>query len=323
MHEELPFEPCPFLHHPHYQTILSTFFSLPYDPPFSEEKRLLLPDGDCLSYVVTTPKGWGPKDVTVILVHGLCGSHKSPNVVRMARCLAPLGIRVIRYNMRGCGSGRGLSKGLCHSGRSEDLFAVLKASKEEFPESPHQLIGFSLGGNIVLKMAGELQEMGKLFLEKVIAVSPPTDLCLTIHRMGAPENEMFESYFYRLMREDILYIHKKHRDLGPIQLPRSLKMYELDQLYIAPRSGFRDAKDYYDKCSSIHFISDISIPTKILLAEDDPIIPSYSLDQQELPSNVKLYKTRRGGHLGYIGNPFHKRGMRWLDSLLLDWLFEQ
>jgi hypothetical protein len=224
--------------------------------------------------------------------------------------------------MRGCGSGRGLSKHIYHSGRSEDLFEVLKALKTEHPESPIVLVGFSLGGNIVLKLVGELNVLGKEYLKGVIAVSPPVDLYSSTQMLGDPINSMYERYFYKLLRADVYYRHKKFKDLPKVHLPRNLKLYEFDQLYTAPTCGFKSAIDYYNKCSAAHVVEDIAIPCRILLAEDDPIISAASLDQYNLPSNVAVYKTKKGGHMGYLSNPASGKGLYWLDSLLVDWIVE-
>ncbi len=322
MDNELPFDPFPFLDDPHQQTILSSFFSFQSEP-LSTQKIIPLSDGDKLSLEITTPKQWKPTDLSVLMVHGLCGSHKSPYLVRMAKKLEPLGIRTIRFNMRGCGSGKGLAKQIYHSGRSEDVFSAIKALKEDEPDSPLILIGFSLGGNLVLKMTGELNTLADTFLQKVIAVSPPVDLYSSIQMIGEEANVIYERYFYRMLRSDVHYLHRKFKDLPPIRLPRSLKIYEFDQIYTAPRCGFVSADDYYNKCSSKHFIPDIAIPCKILLAQDDPIVSSASLDALDLPKSVNLFKTKKGGHMGYLGNPTSEKGVYWLDSLLLDWIREE
>lgn len=319
MSQELPFDPFPFIDDPHKQTIISSFFNFLFEPS-SDQKLVSLPDGDKISLEVTTPRDWKATDVTAVFVHGLCGSHKSPNLVRMAKRLEPLGIRTVRYNMRGCGSGKGLAKKVYHSGRSEDVFECLKVLKKENPESPIILIGFSLGGNIVLKLVGELSAMAGHFLEGVIAVSPPVELQSSIQMIGNEENAMYEKYFYRLLRNDVLYRHKKFTDLPPVDLPRNLKIYEFDQLYTAPACGFSSADDYYNKCSAAHVVEDIAIPCRILLAEDDPIISSASLDKYKLPSNVSVFKTKKGGHMGYLGRDQEGNGFYWLDSLLVDWI---
>ncbi len=321
MSQEIPFDPFPFFEDPHRQTIINSFFNFLFEPP-SHRKLVSLPDGDKLSLEITTPRKWKPTDPTVLLVHGLCGSHKSPNLVRMAKRLEPIGIRAARFNMRNCGSGRGLAKQIYHSGRSEDVFEAIKALKIEHPESPIVLIGFSLGANIVLKLAGELSTLAHPFLVGVIAISPPVDLYSSIRMLGDPQNALYENYFYRLLRKDVYYRHKKFKDLKPVFLPKDLKIYEFDQIYTAPHCGFRDAQDYYSKCSSAQYVPDISIPCRILLSEDDPIISSASLDGIPLPSNVTVFKTKKGGHMGYLGKPSGKNGFHWLDSLLVEWIKE-
>lgn len=321
MSQELPFDPYPFIDDPHKQTILGTLFNFLFEPD-SKRKIVTLPDGDMIALEITTPRDWKPTDLTVFFVHGLCGSHKSPYLIRMANRLEPMGIRTVRYNMRGCGSGRGLSRQGYHSGRSEDVFECIKAVKKEHPDSPIVLVGFSLGGNIVLKLTGELGTLAHPFLRKTIAISPPVELYSSVLMLGDPVNAIYEKYFYRLLRAEVHYRHNKFKELPPVNLPRNLKLYEFDQLYTAPANGFSSAIDYYNKCSASHVVEDIAIPCNILLSEDDPIISSESLDKFRLPSNVSVYKTKKGGHMGYLGRTEGKKGFYWLDHVLLDWITE-
>ncbi len=316
---ELPFEPMYFLSDPHKQTIIGSFLNFFWEPN-SEQKVIALPDGDRISLEVTTPEGWKPTDCTVVLVHGLCGSHRSPNLVRMAHRLVPEGMKVVRFNMRGCGSGRGMARQIYHCGRSEDLFAALKCLKHEMPDSPIVLVGFSLGGNIVLKLAGELHASGKLFLQGVIAISPPVDLESSVRMLGDPANAMYERYFVRLLRADVHFRHRKFRDLPRIQLPKNLTVAEFDAQYTVPNCGFRNVQDYYNKCSSEPLIPEIRVPCKILLSADDPIISATSLEQCVLPEQVTLFKTKQGGHMGYLASPMSETGLHWLDAMLVDWI---
>lgn len=318
MSKELSFEPF-FFKDPHYQTVVSSMFSIPFEPP-SVQKIVPLSDGDAISLEITTPKNWKSTDLTVVMVHGLCGSHRSPYLVRLVKRLEPLGIRSVRYNMRCCGSGKGLAKNIYHSGRSEDLFECLRILKKESPDSPIILIGFSLGGNIVLKLVGELNTIGSQFLKGVIAVSPPADLYSSVQMLGDPSNAIYERYFYKLLRAEVYYLHKKFKDKPRVVLPKNLKLYEFDQIYTAPICGFKDVMDYYNKCSASHVIEDIDIPCRILLSKDDPIILSTSLDHYHLPSNVELYKTKHGGHMGYLSDPRGDKGFYWLDSLVESWI---
>jgi hypothetical protein len=319
MVHELPFDPFPFLHGPHHQTILSSFLNFLAEPA-SDQKLIQLPCGDKISLEISTPREWKRTDPTVFLVHGLCGSHKSPYLIRMANRLNPLGIRTVRFNMRGCGSGRGLAKQLYHSGRSEDVFEAIKVLKKENPESSITLVGFSLGGNVILKMAGELGSFAKSFIEKVIAVSPPVDLFSSALMLGHPDNAVYERYFYKILRAEVLYLHKKFKDLPPVTLPKNLKMYEFDQIYTTPTYGFKSVDDYYARCSAAPFVPDIAVPCKILFAEDDPIVSCSALDGYDLPPNIEVYRTKQGGHMGYLGHPQSEKGFYWLDSVLIDWI---
>lgn len=319
MSQELPFEP--FFNDPHYQTIISSFFHLLLDPE-SEQKIVPLMDGDRLSVEITTPQEWKPEDLTVVMVHGLCGSHQSPYLIRLVKKLTPKGIRTVRINLRGCGSGKGLAKHVYHGGRSDDIFEVLKALKKEHFESPMIILGFSLGGNLVLKLAGELNTMGPEYLKGVIAISPPVDLYSSIQMLNDPTNARYERYFYKLLREEVMDRQRRFKDLPRVSLPKELKMYEFDQLYLAPTCGFKNAMDYYDKCSALNVVENIVIPSKILLAEDDPIVSPSSLDSCNLPPQVQVYKTKKGGHMGYLSSPRSEHGFYWLDRVLLDWISE-
>lgn len=290
--------------------------------PISVQKFVLLPDGDRLSLEITTPPDWKPSDWTVFFVHGLCGSHKSPYLVRMTNALQARGIRVVRLNMRGCGSGKGHAKYPYHCGRSDDVFQALKVVKKEHSQSPILLIGFSMGANIVLKLAGEMGSLIHSFIERIIAISPPVEIFKSIQMLGTSCNRVYEKYFYQLLRNEVYYRHGKFKELPKIKLPRDLKIYEFDQLYTAPIGGFVSAMDYYDKASSAHLVGEITIPAKILFSEDDPIICHTSLDAYHLPSNIEVYKTKKGGHMGYLGTSEGKRCFYWLDTLILDWISE-
>ena len=317
----LHFDPCPFLENPLHQTYFSSFKFLVKDP-VSTSKIIPLSDGDKIVVEVTTPVNWTQTSPTVLCVHGFGGSHQSSYLCRLTNRLDPLGIRTVRLNMRGFGSGRGFAKQVYHCGSSEDVFEVIKVLKEESPLSPIILVGFSSGGNIVLKMAGELGEAGSFFIDRVIAVSPPVDLFYSMSKMSQASEGIYERYFYRKFRKHILELYEMFPDIPRVNLPEKLSVADFNTLYIVPRSGFVGLEDYYAKCSSVHLVGDISPPCKILFSEDDPIVPSHSLDGYRLPSHIEIHKTKQGGHMGYLGNPLRKRGFFWLDSVLADWILE-
>jgi predicted alpha/beta-fold hydrolase len=320
--KELPFDPCPFFSHPHQQTCFST---LKYwiSHPSSERGVISLSDGDKIVIESNTPKNWKNTDPTVLCLHGLCGSHLSSYLIRLVNRLDPLGIKTVRLNMRGCGSGKGLAKQIYHSGRSDDVLEVVQFLKREFPESPLIVIGFSLGGNIVLKMAGELSSSAQKLIDQVIAVSPPVDLLSSTILIRNAANGLYEKYFYRRLRKDVLELHDLFKDLPPVHLPKNLSLYEFDRVYTVPRIGFSSIEEYYQKASSMYLVDQIEVPCKILFSEDDPIVSHKSLDEHDLPSNVEVYKTKKGGHMGYLGNPSSSRGFYWLDSILEDWILTE
>lgn len=319
--QELPFEPFPFLSDPHRQTILGAYLNFTKEPQ-STQKLVPLPDGDKISLEITTPSGWKETDLTVLLVHGICSSHEAPTLVRMATRLEALGIRAIRFNMRGCGSGIDHASKLYHCGASEDVFDSLKAIKKETPASPIILVGYSMGANISLKLTGELGKAVHSFLKGVIAVSPPVDINTSIEMISRPENKIYYDYFVRTTLSKVTALRKRRKDLPPLRLPKNITFAQFDEIYTAPLHGFQNASDYYAKCSSLHYISEIEIPCHILFAKDDPLVPHHLLDGEKLPSHVQIFKTQYGGHLGFIGNAEGHEGIFWLDSIVTQWIGE-
>ncbi len=302
----------------HFQTIFGSLLSFEF-PIRSDTDFIYLPDNDVMAVETVAPKSWINTDPTVIFIHGLCGSHKSNYLIRATKKFKKRGYQVIRVNLRGCGSGKGLAKNAYHGGSSEDVLHVLKSLKKKYPESPFSLIGFSLGGNIALKLVGELEDKAKELIKHVVAISPPADLHESIKRLRYPENQFYERYFIKLLREEIYYRHKKF-NLPQINFPEDMSLIEFDEYYLAPKIGYQCALEYYTECSSKKHIHKIKVPCQILFAEDDPIIKADVFDNEKLPENVVVKKTCHGGHLGYLSSPFSKTGPRWLDQLLMKWV---
>jgi predicted alpha/beta-fold hydrolase len=318
--DSLDFKPFPFLRGPHQQTMLGWGVNFPVTLP-SVEKIVLLPDNDQITYQVSEPQGWQPTDRTVILLHGLCGCADSPFILRIAKRLVDRGLKVVRANMRGCGKGgMALARKTYHSGRSEDVAAILKQVKASEQNSPISLVGFSLGGNIVLKYAGEAPTESRQLCDQVVGICPATDVLASARLLGLSENERYQSYFVNCLKTQLLERHEIYPELPPHGLPENFSLFEFDQLYTAPQCGFRSALDYYRQVSAARLIPDITIPTKILFAADDPFIDWTALNGLSLPNNLNVHLTRQGGHMGYIGSPRSKGGYRWLDSQIERWV---
>jgi predicted alpha/beta-fold hydrolase len=238
----------------------------------------------------------------------------------MAQQLWQRGIRAVRMNMRGCGFGLGLAKGMAHSGRSEDILRVLESLHHETPLSSFALIGISLGGNQALKLTGELGSSTPTFLKQVIAICPPADLSSCAKLLSQPHNHFYDQHFVKGLKQSVLERHRLFPELGPVVLPENLSLYKFDDCYTAPQNEFCDAEDYYAKCSAAPFVPEINIPCQILFAADDPFIDGTVFAKTHLPSNIEIRHTSKGGHVGFLGSPFHKEGLHWLDAQLLAWL---
>lgn len=318
MSSDEEFKPLFFFSGCHSQTILGSLTSF-HIAPGSAREYVKLPDRDCLTMEVCTPPHWRDHDPTVVLLHGLCGSHKSNYLQRLVKKFYKKGVRTIRLNLRGCGSGKGLSRFLYHCGCSDDIIFALKEIKKRAPYSSITLVGFSLGGNVALKLAGELGESAKDLLKQVIAISPPADLKSSVQLMGQPNNQMYEKYFIRLLRADVHYRHERF-GLPKVNIPLNMSVFEFDEYYVAPQIGYKSAMDYYEACSAKKVLDKITISCQILFAKDDPIINSDKIKEDTLPRNINVIKTEYGGHLGFLANPFGKTGMRWMDYFLIKWI---
>ena len=318
---ELPFDPFPPFKGSHKQTIFGSVLHMQKNPA-SKTKHIILPDGDKLALEMSIPRKWKKTDLTVVMIHGLCGSHRSPYLIRMTKKLQKRGVRVFRFNLRGCGTGKGLAKHSYHGGQSEDIEEALRVLKKETPNSPIILIGFSLGGGLALKLAGELKDKGKNFFKKVLAINPPIDLYSSITLFSKPENKIYERYFSSLLREDVYFRHNLFPDLPPVSLPQNMSLLEFDKLYTVPHYGFKDVMDYYQTCSANKFIPFIEVPCNILLSKDDPIISAESFEKINFAEKTEVFVTQNGGHMGYLGTPGSNGGFHWMDNILLQWIFE-
>lgn len=308
----------PLIKNSHCQTIIGSTLLFQREVP-SKTFYINLADNDVIALEISTPKDWKPEGWTVFLVHGLCGSHRSHYMHRLAKKFYKSGIQAVRINMRGCGSGRGLARGIYHSGSSEDVLEVLEAMRKKFPNSPFLVAGFSLGANVILKLAGELRERANEIIKGLIAIGPPVDLLASARLVVQPHNRFYARYFLKLLLEDVNFRQTHFPDLPPHNLPLDITLNEFDELYVAPRAHYSCALEYYYYCSSKKVIPDITLPTKILFAEDDPIIKPNALDSYDLPPHIEVYKTAYGGHIGFMGQNIFK-DFRWLDNVILSWV---
>jgi uncharacterized protein len=334
------FAPHPFLRGGHSQTLAGVFFR---GEPYREKASLhevSLDDGDRVVLHDNCPAEWCAGNRVALLIHGLAGCHASPYMQRIAKKLNARGVRTFRMDLRGCGAGLALARHSYHSGRSADAAAALRKIAQLCPGSPAVLVSFSLGGNITLKLLGEAPEAVPANLERALAVCPPVDLLECVGALCRGVNRFYDRYFARLLLEQVAArqavipdmvlpsgwpnsIQKSSTPTGARHAARNFRLprgiYEFDRQFTAPIAGFGTAENYYRLCSSAQFLPAIRIPTLILAAADDPLVPRLAFDRLTLSSAVTLQMSHAGGHLGFLGRSNGDPDRRWMDWRVVDW----
>jgi len=255
----------------------------------------------------------------LILVHGLEGSSDAGYKKSMAQHALEAGFVVHRFNLRGCGGTEGLSASNYHAGQTSDVLYVARELVKECP-APMFLCGFSLGGNVVLKLAGELGDTAKGLIAGAIAVSTPLDLGACVERIQQPQNFLYERRFLSRLKERIRIRARQHPHLSAATGIEAVRtVYDFDDRYTAKFFGFGSADNYYGTQSSKNFLGSIRIPTLVIQAKDDPMIPFsvFAHPAFESNPNLRLLAVDHGGHLGFLA-----RGPRrfWLDGAVLEWV---
>ncbi|WP_254053840.1 YheT family hydrolase [Singulisphaera sp. GP187] len=311
--------PHPWVRGGHTQTIVGRYLPGPRIKFPSTSHVIDVDQGDRLCILDSAPEGWVSGDPGVVLIHGLGGCARAPYVVRVAARLLRLGIRVVRMNLRGAGAGFGLARGIYHAGRTEDVRRVVDWLGSTAPGSPLAVAGFSLGANLALKLAAEAVDRPVEGLDSVLAANPPIDLAACCRHIQRPENRIYDRNFVRLLRAEVARLQARFPDLEPIDLTPAKTLLDFDDLYTAPRNGFRDAVDYYAQSSSGPLIPRIQIPGLVIHAEDDPFIPPDPFRYIKFPPGLALELNSSGGHLGYFSRTRWGGNRRWLDARVAAW----
>ena len=290
----------------HLQTILGNY--LPGEEPAfpSEPFRISLPDGDQLAGHHYP----GETKVLVLVFHGLGGDDQAHYVRRTVSLARAQGHHVWTLNHRGCGTGRGLATKPYHSGSGDDLGTAFAAAREQHPDLRQLAVGYSLSANALLLNLGQGLPSPTAQPDAAIAVNPPADLGACSAAIHHGINRLYELRFIRRCRAAIRQRVEDGliEDVFPTWPTMSLRQF--DEAYTARAGGFRDADDYYARCSARHHLAKITVPTVLLMAQDDPFIPWHHAVEAKPSAAVHLHLEPCGGHMVYLSRDLP--GHRWL-----------
>ena len=252
------------------------------------------------------------------MVHGLEGSSDAGYLRSMSQLALEAGYAVHRQNMRSCGGTESECTTMYHAGLTSDTLFILRRLQIA-GSTPRFLVGYSLGGNVALKLAGELGRNACSLLDGVCAVSTPIDLAACVRQMSRLQNRIYEWRFLSRLKQRIRRrVERIPGTCSPKVLEEVGSVYEFDDKITAQFFNFGSADNYYETQSSKNFLRSISVPTLIVQAKDDPLIPFRIFHNPELVgnSNIRLFAVEHGGHLGFISNSPPRF---WVDRVILEW----
>jgi len=297
----------------HLETIYPARFRRVRPVPYQRE-RINTPDGDFLDL------DWieKPTDTVCIISHGLEGNSQRPYVRGMIHAFATENQSVLAWNFRGCSGEMNRQRRFYHSGATDDLDCVIRHALTRGYTRVH-LIGFSLGGNLTLKYLGE-PGTKPAAIQRAIVFSVPLHLhssCLEIIR---PHNWMYNLNFLISLRQKIRLKAQRFPEIDLAPLRHIKNLFQFDDCYTGPLHGFRDAADYYQKSSALHFLPTIGIPTQIINAKNDPFLSArcYPADAEIGNPLVSALYPKRGGHVGFT--QFNGNGVYWSEHKAREFL---
>lgn len=300
----------------HFQTIVPTLFRR-VNGIHWQRQRIATTDDDFIDLDWLTNNN----QKLVLLCHGLEGSSDTHYMKGMARAFAATGWDAVAYNFRGCSGQPNQQARAYHSGATDDLAEVIEQVLKAGKYQQLALIGFSLGGNLILKYLGEPNGNRPAELCGGVAISPPCDLSGSCDRLNELQNWIYEQRFLRsLNRKMVEKGEIVKQALGIDRLPNCRTVREFDHRFTAPLHGFDGAEDYYQQSSSNQFLGDISHPTLLLSARDDPFLSSscYPTPQQVSNSNLRLQYSRHGGHVSFMQTD--PLGRSWAEQQCVEFL---
>ncbi len=297
----------PLFQNPHIQTLYATYYPRPQiSDPRSE--RFELEDGDFVDCVWYRPDACDPQAPVVVLFHGLTGSVDSPYILRTMQRLGVEGYRVVLMHFRGCSGVPNRLPRSYHSGDTADAIAWIRWLRRRYDGVAIFAVGFSLGGNMLLKLMGEADE--DALPDAAVAVSAPIDLAACADRIDRGFSKLYQRHLIAPLQAQLLEKYARfdmERLIGLRRqdVRRMRSFWHFDDAYTAPIHGFDGVEDYYARASAKPFLPAISRPMLIVHAADDPFTGSEVIPaSDEVSAHVKLRISDYGGHLGFMGGGF-------------------
>jgi len=260
---------------------------------------------------------------TLVALHGLNGSSAAHYMRGLAAKAFARGINVVRLNQRNCGDTEHLAEGLFHSGLTADAAHVVHELTQVDGLPAIAVAGYSLGGNLALKLAGEYGPHAPAALVGVAAVSPIIEISECTRALERPGNGIYQWNFVRdlkrrMRRKDLF--HPGAFDLAALEAIRTVR--EFDETYTAPYFGFRDAEDYYYRASAMRVIDRVRVPALVITAGDDPFVPTQPFRDPKLTGNpcIDLRMSAHGGHCGFVGPRTAADDGYWAEQQIVDFV---
>jgi predicted alpha/beta-fold hydrolase len=258
---------------------------------------------------------------TLLLLHGLEGSSDAHYMRGLADKAFRRGFNVVRLNQRNCGGTEHLSETLYHSGLTADPAAVLRELAERDRLESFVVAGYSLGGNLALKLAGEFGSAPPVDVKAVCAVSPTMDLERCVRALERRSNFAYQWNFVRNLKARMrrkAQLLPDRFSTAPLRRIRTVR--EFDEVYTAPHFGFRDASDYYYRASALRVAGAIRVPTLVLAAKDDPFVPVDPFHDPGVTGNpaITVLLTEHGGHCAFVGVQEHGDDGYWAERALVE-----
>ncbi len=256
---------------------------------------------------------------TLLIWHGMEGSTSSAYMLTTAAKAFRAGFNVVRFNLRNCGDTEHLTPSLYHAGLTDDLRVVIDELIDRDGLKHLFAAGFSLGGNMVLKLGGEYGEHFPEELKGICAISPSVDLRASADLITEPRNRLYQQSFLKRLKQRIRAKARQFPELYDVSRLRRIRTIEqFDNRFVAPAFDFADADDYYAKASALPYIKLIRVPTLIIHAQDDPFIPFAPLAAASANPNVILLAPERGGHVAFIAERSTSEDRFWAERQLVE-----